>query len=180
MSHDRHTPAATARSKRRIARIGMALTSAAFVSGAIALPASAATAPATRPSVPSVRSDTPPDDDTIDIGGDVGVPDEPVPASESGGGGSDGTPHRDPNGAYGPSSCQQGYVWRDSYDGDDTCVTPQSRQAYHDVINPHRQPGGGAYGPSTCMPGYVWRESYDGDAVCVTPEEREVAKSQRS
>jgi hypothetical protein len=31
----------------------------------------------------------------------------------------------DPNGAYGPLSCKQGYVWRDAFDGDGICVTPR-------------------------------------------------------
>ncbi len=175
MSHALHAPTATL-SKQRIARLGMALTSAAFISGAIAPPASAATAPATRPSVSGVLSDTPPDgDDTIDIGGPVGE-DGGVVYGKGGEGGSGGDDHRDPNGAYGPNSCEQGYVWQDSYDGDTLCVPPEWRQAAHDA-NPHRQPGGGAYGPSTCSPGYVWRDSYDGDTLCVTPEERDAAKS---
>ncbi|MGW7455538.1 hypothetical protein [Streptomyces sp. NPDC054787] len=62
MSYDLPTPA-DVQSKRRIARLGMALTSAVFISGAIALPAtaatattSAATAPSTQPSVVSIRS----------------------------------------------------------------------------------------------------------------------------
>jgi hypothetical protein len=34
----------------------------------------------------------------------------------------------DPNGAYGPQSCKQGFVWREAFDGDTVCVTPQRRQ----------------------------------------------------
>ncbi|MFB7467603.1 hypothetical protein ACFCZ1_29615 [Streptomyces sp. NPDC056224] len=143
MSHDLHTPAA-GRTKRRIARLGMALTSAAFVSGAVALPASAVTAPSAHASVVSVRSY----DD----------------------------PNREPGGgAYGPNTCKQGYVWRDSYEGDVLCVTPDERRRAHDA-NPNRQPGGGAYGPATCLPGYVWRDSFDGDTLCVTPAERQQAR----
>jgi hypothetical protein len=37
----------------------------------------------------------------------------------------------DPNGAYGPLSCKQGYVWRDAFDGDGVCVTPDSRALTH-------------------------------------------------
>ncbi|MFC9296680.1 hypothetical protein ACFTWH_16060 [Streptomyces sp. NPDC057011] len=162
MSYALRTPAA-AHSKRRGARLAMAITSAAFVSGAIALPASAAAAPETRPAALGVRSDTPPDDDPYW---------DSIPGTRGGSGGDD---HRDPNGAYGPNSCKQGYVWQDSYDGDTLCVPPEWRQAAHDA-NPHRQPGGGAYGPSTCSPGYVWRDSFDGDTLCVTPEQREAAK----
>ncbi|MFJ6761100.1 hypothetical protein ACIQNK_39615 [Streptomyces sp. NPDC091273] len=177
MFHAVHTPAAV-RPRKRIGRLALAFTSAAFISGVIALPASAATAPETRPAALGVRSDTPPDDEgTIDIGGQAGVPDDVFGPGGTGGQGGDGGPtaHRDPNGAYGPSSCEQGYVWRDKYDGDSICVTPQERQWYRDS-NPHRQPGGGAYGPSTCSPGYVWRDSYDGDTQCVTPEERQAAQ----
>ncbi|MFE9634316.1 hypothetical protein [Streptomyces sp. NPDC006463] len=72
----------------------MALTSAAFVSGAVALPASAATTPESQPSTVSLRSDD--------------------------------NPNREP-GAYGPNTCNPGYVWRDSYDGDALCVTPAER-----------------------------------------------------
>ncbi|MFG2879933.1 hypothetical protein ACGFYU_33810 [Streptomyces sp. NPDC048337] len=184
MSYDLH-----ARSKRRIARLALALTSAAFVSGAIALPASAATAPAARPSVVGVLSDTPPDD--VDFGGG-GAPEPYIPPSSArggdggsggkdlggiGGNGGDHDPssHRDPHGAYGPTSCEQGYVWRDSYDGDNLCVTPGERQEAHDG-RVNREPGGGAYGPSTCKQGYVWRDSYDGDNLCVTPAERDAAR----
>ncbi|MFF3083828.1 hypothetical protein ACFVRB_02115 [Streptomyces nojiriensis] len=130
MSYDVHTPAAI-RPKRRIARFVIPIASVAVISGAVALPASAATGHPPRST--------------------VGV-------------------HAD--GAYGPNTCEPGYVWRDSYDGDALCVTPEERQRVHDA-NPNRQPGGGASGPSTCKPGYVWRDSYDGDALCVTPEERQ-------
>jgi hypothetical protein len=34
----------------------------------------------------------------------------------------------DPNGAYGPQSCKQGFVWREAFDGDTVCVSPQRRQ----------------------------------------------------
>jgi hypothetical protein len=33
----------------------------------------------------------------------------------------------DPNGAYGPNSCKQGFVWREAFDGDVVCVTPGTR-----------------------------------------------------
>ncbi|MFE6847217.1 hypothetical protein [Streptomyces sp. NPDC057686] len=166
MSHDRHTQVA-ARSKRRNSRYVMVLASAAFVSGVLALPASAAMTPETRP---SVTTDTP--------GTDQGTPattKDGCDVPECGGNatGDDPEQNREPGGgAYGPATCKQGYVWRDSFDGDSLCVTPERRQMNHDA-NPHRQPGGGAYGPNTCEPGYVWRNSYDGDVLCVTPAERE-------
>ena len=31
------------------------------------------------------------------------------------------------NGAYGPHTCVQGYVWREAYAGDDVCVTGAQR-----------------------------------------------------
>lgn len=175
MRHSLHTPASD-RSIRRVACIGMAFTSAAFIAGANALPASAATTPAVRPPVAGVLTDVPPGvGDSIETGGErggqhayVGGVPSYIPGPWE--------PHRDPFGAYGPNSCKQGYVWRDKWDGDSKCVTPEERQRVHDE-NPHRQPGGGAYGPFTCMPGYVWRESYYHDTLCVTPEERQAAKN---
>jgi hypothetical protein len=68
--------------------------------------------------------------------------------------------------------CQPGFVWRDSFEGDAVCVTPQERDAVHNA-NPNRQPGGGASGPATCKSGFVWRDSFEGDALCVTPQERD-------
>ena len=36
---------------------------------------------------------------------------------------------REPNGGpYGPLTCKQGWVWREAFDGDGVCVTPQRRQ----------------------------------------------------
>ncbi|MER6316592.1 hypothetical protein ABT237_22915 [Streptomyces sp. NPDC001581] len=161
MSHDLHT-SPVSRSKPWISRFLMVLTSAAFVSGTLALPASAAVTHQTRP---SVTTDTP--------GGDQDHCPVAILCGGAGGDGGNGPdPNREPGGgAYGPNTCKPGYVWADSFDGDSRCVTPADRQAFHDR-NPHRQPGGGAYGPSTCEPGYVWRERFDGDTECVTPGER--------
>ncbi|MBT2543299.1 hypothetical protein J7E99_22020 [Streptomyces sp. ISL-44] len=162
MSHTTHRPR-HARPARRTSRYLLAFASAAFISGAIALPASAATAPAAPPLVASVLSDTPaPDnDDTVEYGGDVGgdrdngagydeetgdftvPPSDPGPFGRGGSGGSGGAPG---SGRY-------------------------------NALHPNRDPNGGAYGPNTCLQGYVWRESFDGDTFCVTPEERDVAKS---
>jgi hypothetical protein len=71
------------------------------------------------------------------------------------------------------NTCQQGFVWREAFQGDDVCVTPETRaQAAQDnsQASARRQPG--AYGPDTCLPGYVWREARPNDLVCVTPETR--------
>jgi len=76
---------------------------------------------------------------------------------------------------YGPDTCKNGYVWREAYPGDHTCVTPgqrartatDNRQSDNRVSATDR-----SYGDKTCRQGYVWRESYDGDTVCVTPAER--------
>ncbi len=75
-----------------------------------------------------------------------------------------------------PDTCQQGYVWREAFPGDTTCVTVQSRaQAAEDNANAEsrRNPADRSYGPNTCREGFVWREAQNGDVVCVTPEIRE-------
>lgn len=35
----------------------------------------------------------------------------------------------DPAGAYGPNTCISGFVWREAFEGDVTCVTPERRAA---------------------------------------------------
>lgn len=83
-------------------------------------------------------------------------------------------------GAYGPDTCQMGYVWREAYPGDHTCVTPSQRGR---AVIDNRQSGNRVsatdrtYGDKTCRQGYVWRESFVGDTVCVTPEERARVKA---
>ncbi|MFG2879935.1 hypothetical protein ACGFYU_33820 [Streptomyces sp. NPDC048337] len=125
--------------KRRVLRVGMALTAAAFVSGAIALPASAAT-PHHSP-VTGIGSKDP----HRQRGGGVYGPNTCVPGyvwRDSYEGDSKcvtpaehervqaKNPHRQPGGgAYGPLTCMPGYVWRDSFDGDGLCVTPEERDA---------------------------------------------------
>ncbi|WP_314243959.1 hypothetical protein [Streptomyces sp. DSM 40907] len=95
MSYDVHAPAAT-RPKRRIARFVIPVASVAFISGAVGLPASAATGHPPRATV-GVRAD-------------------------------DSDPNRQPGGgAYGPSTCKPGYVWREKWEGDTQCVTPAER-----------------------------------------------------
>nr|WSW49888.1 hypothetical protein OG296_43545 [Streptomyces sp. NBC_01001] len=97
MSYDRPT---AAQSKRRISRSMMVFASAAFITGGIALPATAAITPQTQTQT-SVTS---------------------LPSDGS-------NPHRQPGGgAYGPSTCKPGYVWREKFKGDTLCVTPAERQ----------------------------------------------------
>lgn len=81
-------------------------------------------------------------DDTTEYGGNTGQKDTggvyaengdliggSVLSGASGGSGTDmNNPYRDPaGGAYGPDTCRQGYVWRESFDGDTQCVTPEER-----------------------------------------------------
>lgn len=76
---------------------------------------------------------------------------------------------------YGRYTCKSGYVWREAYQGDVVCVTPQTRSqaAYDNSQASYRiQPGGGAWGAFTCRNGYVWREASAKDVVCVTPQTR--------
>ncbi len=80
----------------------------------------------------------------------------------------------DPGGAYGPDSCVNGYVWREAFQGDLVCVTPDVRtQAANDNSQASsRVDPNAAYGPDACLTGYVWREAFQGDLVCVTPDVR--------
>jgi hypothetical protein len=59
-------------------------------------------------------------------------------------------------------TCPSGLVWRESFDGDATCVPPDQR---------FRLANG------NCRSGFVWRDSFSGDNVCVTPAERNAAKA---
>jgi flagellar biosynthesis GTPase FlhF len=77
-------------------------------------------------------------------------------------------------------ACQPGFVWREAWEGDRVCVTPetQKRTASDNAKAPHtREPTGGAHGPNTCKAGYVWREARRGDVVCVAPAVREQAQA---
>jgi hypothetical protein len=56
--------------------------------------------------------------------------------------------------------CAAGMVWRESFEGDAACVTPDAR---------FRKPDG------TCRSGYVWRNLVNGDNVCVTPNDQKKA-----
>lgn len=86
-------------------------------------------------------------------------------------------------GAYGPDTCVQGYVWRDAFPGDHVCVLPSTRAEVardNSQADARRQPGGGAYGPDTCRVGFVWREANPKDHVCVSPEMRELVRRDNS
>lgn len=74
-----------------------------------------------------------------------------------------------------PGTCVSGYVWREAFDGDHVCVTPDERTqvAQDNAAGPSRVDPGGAYGPNTCLPGFVWRVARPEDLVCVTPDERQ-------
>ncbi|MFN8635828.1 MAG: hypothetical protein U0893_18420 [Chloroflexota bacterium] len=85
-------------------------------------------------------------------------------------------------GAYGPDTCINGYVWREAIPSDHVCVTPATRSqtAYDNSQAVYRRDPNGAYGSNTCVNGYVWREAFVGDAVCVTPATRSQAKYDNS
>ena len=70
--------------------------------------------------------------------------------------------------------CVSGFVWREAFDGDHVCVTPEQRaqvQADNAAAATRKDPTAG-YGPDGCVAGYVWRVARPEDLVCVTPEER--------
>ncbi|MGW4368932.1 hypothetical protein ACWEKT_25120 [Nocardia takedensis] len=84
---------------------------------------------------------------------------------------------------YGPYTCQQGFVWREAYNGDVVCVTPGDRdtaRTENALAASRREPNGGAYGPDTCKQGFVWREARPADHVCVPPDRRDRARVQNS
>lgn len=81
---------------------------------------------------------------------------------------------------YGPDTCIQGFVWRETRPSDHVCVTPNVRSRTVQENNQaaaNRDPNGGPYGPDTCKQGFVWRDAYQGDHVCVTPNIRSEAAS---
>lgn len=80
---------------------------------------------------------------------------------------------------YGPYTCQQGFVWRETVPGDRVCVTPQTRdqvRAENALAASRQSPNGGPYGPKTCMQGFVWRETRPSDRVCVPAASRDQAQ----
>lgn len=74
-----------------------------------------------------------------------------------------------------PYPCLGGFVFREAYPGDATCVTPEARQqaANDNAYGPDRVDPDGAYGPNSCLSPYVWRQARDGDVVCVTTTTRD-------
>lgn len=70
---------------------------------------------------------------------------------------------RDPSGAYGPMSCKSGFVWREAFDGDTVCVTPNRREV---TWQQNANAGVGATGGLAPQPGAngcKWE--YSGPAV---------------
>ncbi len=70
------------------------------------------------------------------------------------------------------TTCIDGYVWREAFDGDRVCVTPAARlQAAEDnrQASERISPRSGAEDIVICLPGYVWRQAGTEDHVCVTP-----------
>jgi hypothetical protein len=97
---------------------------------------------------------------------------------------------------YGPDTCAPGFVWRDAFDGDHVCVTPQrrdqvaadNRQASNRTeacaVNDQEAAQGLPYcsfaGPAYCKQGWVWREANPADHVCVTPAERDTVRNENA
>jgi hypothetical protein len=75
---------------------------------------------------------------------------------------------------FGPDTCRQGYVWRETIPSDHVCVTPSSRTtaSQENAQAPSRRNPTGPSGSNSCISGYVWREAFAGDRVCVTPARR--------
>ncbi|MFB6478792.1 hypothetical protein ACFCXF_21015 [Streptomyces virginiae] len=185
MSHTTHRPR-HARPARRTSRYLLAFASAAVVSGAIALPASAATAPTAPSAVAGVLTDIPgTNDDTTEYGGNTG------PSHIGGKGGNGGSAGNEDTTEYGGNTGQKdtGDVYAENGDlvgggllgggGGSGGTGGEAGSGRYNAMHPNRDPNGGAYGPDTCLQGYVWRESYDGDTFCVTPAERDAAKASR-
>jgi CHAT domain len=85
------------------------------------------------------------------------------------------TPDGTPIPAVVPPRCIAGFVWREAFDGDFVCVTPDEREqvAQDNAVAAVRVDPTGQLGPDTCIVPYVWREADIGDHVCVTVAERE-------
>ncbi len=72
-------------------------------------------------------------------------------------------------------TCQTGYVWRATGDGDYACVPPESRTRAaqeNKAASSRRLPSG------ECKEGFVWREAISDDHVCVTPEIRDLVREE--
>src|SRR4029078_2843965 len=72
--------------------------------------------------------------------------------------------------------CSPGYVWRDAFDGDLICVSPQRYAQVQDenrYASQHIDPNWTApslASPEDCLEGYTWRLAGPDDAACVTFE----------
>jgi hypothetical protein len=80
-------------------------------------------------------------------------------------------------------NCSPGFVWREAFPGDATCVTPAARKLVAEentLAASRRADGGGPYGNDTCLSGFVWREASPSDHVCVDPERRRETALQNS
>jgi hypothetical protein len=73
----------------------------------------------------------------------------------------------------GPGACKKGFVWREAFEGDKVCVTPQIREqtaADNAAASGRIKPDG------RCIQGFVWRDAGPNDHVCVPPSMRSQAK----
>ena len=97
---------------------------------------------------------------------------------------------RSPSGGdFGIDTCQNGYVWREAFKGDNVCVPGASRsQAATDnaaardrFVVAHNPPIVSlAFGIDTCQNGYVWRETVTNDHVCVSLQRRDDVATENS
>ncbi|QTD98669.1 RICIN domain-containing protein [Streptomyces cyanogenus] len=76
-------------------------------------------------------------------------------------------------GPFGPSTCKQGYVWRESHPEDHVCVTPDVRTQ---TWNQNRANYGNTDDNGRCRDGLVFREAIPGDEICVTQSVRDAAR----
>lgn len=84
---------------------------------------------------------------------------------------------------FGPDTCKSGFVWREAFEGDHVCVTPETRSQTatdNSQASGRRSPYGGPFGPDTCLQGFVWREARPSDHVCVPPATRQQAADDNS
>jgi hypothetical protein len=72
----------------------------------------------------------------------------------------------------GPTSCVEGYVWREAFPGDYVCVLPATRAK---AAADNAAAGSRIEADGLCNQGFVWREAGPNDHVCVTPETRACA-----
>jgi hypothetical protein len=80
-------------------------------------------------------------------------------------------------------ACADGYVWREAFNGDHACVTPEARELAR-FDNANSEQFRANKGSDECVQGFVWRLAKPDDHVCVpqitreqTAQENEVAYS---